>query len=380
MGLSCVASRRKQSFCPRLFQRCGTYDQRQARAFFKQGRRHAFIQAQRIHHELERQVAARERAGVGNVRALRDRVHVLLRMLGAHLPQDAVVKAELGMRARADAEVVAKLPVVEVVAAGVLRAGVGRGFVMLHARLGQPRFDGLLHVRSDIVIRQIGRRGVAKRRVGFEREVIGRQMRRLERQRRVDIGQRLVQRLPRQGKHQVEIEGVEMRGCEFSRTTGFGVVVDAPERLQMPRVEALDAERDPRDARLAKACKFGRFHRAGVGFQRDLRVGQQLRERAHAGQNAVDACYRKQAGGAAAKKHGVDSSAPDIGQRALQIQQQGIDVCGFGNALRCVRIEVAIRALLHAPRQVDIERQWRRNRQAAAGKTYDGISQSGSIA
>ena len=67
-----------------------------------------------------------EYAFIGDVRALIDRVHVLLRMLGAHLAQDAVVKTQLGMRARADAEVIAELPVVEVVAAGMIRSRVGR--------------------------------------------------------------------------------------------------------------------------------------------------------------------------------------------------------------------------------------------------------------
>jgi len=44
----------------------------------------------------------------------------LLRVLGAHLPQDAVMEGQFTVRAGADAEVIAKLPIVEVMAAGVM--------------------------------------------------------------------------------------------------------------------------------------------------------------------------------------------------------------------------------------------------------------------
>ena len=139
----------------------------------------------------------------------------------------------------------------------------------------KPCPDRLLHVGGQVVVRQVGRRGVAERRVGLEGEVVGRQVRRLEAERGVDIGQRLGQRLPRQGVHQVEIEGVEMGGGQLGGATRLGVVVNASERLKMARIEALDAERHARHARCAEAGEFGGFHRARVGFQRDFGAGQQ---------------------------------------------------------------------------------------------------------
>ena len=190
---------------------------------------------------------------------------------------------------------------------------------MLHARLIQARLDRQLHVGSEIVIRQVRRRGVAKWCVGLKGEVVGRQVRRLEAKRGVDVGQRLAQRLPRQRKHQIQIEGVEMGGGEFGGAARFGIVVDAPERLEMARIETLDAERDACHPRFAEAREFGSLHRARVGFQRDFRIGQQRRERAHSGKNAIDAFSRKQAGSATAEKHAVDSAPPDIGQRMFQI-------------------------------------------------------------
>ncbi len=200
---------------------------------------------------------------------------------------------------------------------------------------------------------------MAERRVGFEREVVSRQVRRPERQRSLEIGQRLGQRLPRQRVHQVEIEGIEMGGGKLGRAARFGIVVDAPQRLEMARVEALDAERDARHARFAETGELARLHRTGIGLQGDFRARYQLRQRAHAGQDAVDPRRRKQAGGAAPEKYRMDPAPPDVGQRAFQVKQQRVDVGGLGDALRRVRIEIAIRALLHAPRQVDVERQRR---------------------
>ena len=166
-----------------------------------------------------------------------------------------------------------------------------------------------------------------------------------------------------------------MGGGEFGRAARLEVAMDAPERLEVPRVEALDAEREAGDAGFAKSGESGCLHRAGVGFQRDFRTGHQWRQRAHAAEDAIDTGGGKQAGRAAAEEYGMDRTPPDIGQRTFQIEQQRVDVGGFRNALRGVRIEVAIRALFYAPRQVDVERQRRRHGKAASGKTDGGFSQ-----
>ena len=54
------------------------------------------------------------------------------------------------MRAGADAEVVAELPVVEVVRALAAVAGVGADLVLGEAGFGQPRLAGLLHVPGGV--------------------------------------------------------------------------------------------------------------------------------------------------------------------------------------------------------------------------------------
>ena len=62
---------------------------------------------------------------------------VLLRLLPAHLAHDAVGKRELRVRARADAEIVAESPVVEVVRARAPRLRVRRDLVVRVAGAGE---------------------------------------------------------------------------------------------------------------------------------------------------------------------------------------------------------------------------------------------------
>ncbi len=236
------------------------------------------------------------------------------------------------MGACADAQVVAELPKVEIVSAGMARTGVGRSFIVLHAYFGQTRLDCLLHVGGEIVVRQIRRGRVAERRVGFERQVVDRQVRRLEAQRDIDVGKCLSQRLPRQGVHQVEVEGIEVDGGKFGCPARLAVIVDAPQCLEMARIKTLDAERDTHHTRLAEALEPGGLDRAGVGFEGDLGAGNQLRQGANAAQDAVDSLGRKQAGGAATEEDGVDPAAPDVWQGTLEVGQQGVDVGSFGNS------------------------------------------------
>jgi len=57
------------------------------------------------------------------------------------------------------------------------------------------------------------------------------------------------------------------------RRQGLCAVVHAAQRLQVPVVEALHADGQPRDPRAAVGAKALLLERAGVGLQRDLGVG-----------------------------------------------------------------------------------------------------------
>jgi hypothetical protein len=174
----------------------------------------------------------------------------------------------------------------------------------------------------------------------------------------------LFQRLAGQREHQVEVEVVEVGVRDLDRLLRLVLVVDAAQRLQMPAVEALDADRQAVDAAGAVGLELLGLEGAGIGFHRDLGVDLQRQQRAHVGQQAVQRCRRHQAGRAAADEHRVDLAAPDQRQRLFEVGAQRVQVGLLRHrAVRFVRIEIAVRALAHAPGPVDVQRQRRQRRQ-----------------
>src|SRR5947208_15719756 len=85
-----------------------------------------------------------------------------------------------------------------------------------------------------------------EKRIRLEREMIEGQMRGAGLERGFDVGARLGERLLGERHHEIEIDVVERVLGDFDRAPRFAVVVDSAERLQVLRVEALDADREPR--------------------------------------------------------------------------------------------------------------------------------------
>ena len=106
------------------------------------------------------------------------------------------------------------------------------------AARGEQRFNRLLHGGRGVVVRQ-GRWLTVKQRIGFQRQVIGREMRRFKVERALNIGDCLRHALPRQPVHQIQIEIAEMLARGVYRMARFAGVVDAPQRLEVGVVEAL---------------------------------------------------------------------------------------------------------------------------------------------
>src|SRR6266508_4182581 len=76
----------------------------------------------------------------------------------------------------------------------------------------------------------------------------------------------------------------------------------------------------------------------------------------------LDRGRRKEAGRAAPEENTVDAPPPHVGQRELEIGDQGLDVGPLRDvAPRLVGIEIAVRTLLHAPGNVNVEREGREN-------------------
>ena len=161
-----------------------------------------------------------------------------------------------------------------------------------------------------------------KQGVGFQREVIGRKVGGAEAQRRIDVLLSLLQRLLRQGVHQVEVDVVEMRLRNADRAARLFAVVNAAQRLQLRGIEALDADREAVDAASAVVAELGRFERAGIGFQRDFRIGGEIEPGAERRQQFLDRARGEQARRAAAEEYRIHAPAPDLRQGELQVGDQ----------------------------------------------------------
>src|SRR3989441_5501009 len=94
--------------------------------------------------------------------ALGDALEILPGLLPPRGPGNAIAKAQLAVGARADAEVIAEAPVVEIVAAFAPGPRPSRGLVVNVAALGKRRSDRILHCRRRIPLRQLRRGGGEK--------------------------------------------------------------------------------------------------------------------------------------------------------------------------------------------------------------------------
>ena len=268
------------------------------------------------------------------------------------------------MRARANAQVVAKFPVVGVVLALVAAACVGGHLVALQPGLRGVLGDVVEH-GVGLVVRRHGGWVLGEPGVGLDGQVVHRQVWRRQGQRGTQVGVQFGQRLAGQRVHEVEVEGLEGLLRLLHRRNGLGTVVHAAQGLQVRVVEALHTNRQTGDARCAKGAEAVFLEGAGVGLQRHFAARRQRQARADVGQQAVDGRGRKQAGRAATNEDAVHLAPPHQRQRGFQVGAQGVQVALLGQGLAAlvgVRIEIAVRALAQAPGDVHVQRQ---RRQAA---------------
>ncbi|MPN31035.1 hypothetical protein SDC9_178506 [bioreactor metagenome] len=193
-----------------------------------------------------------------------------------------------------------------------------------------------------------------------------------EGQGRVQVGPGLVQGLTGQAVHQVQVEAFEVAGGQLDGGPGLVIVVDAPQRLEVARVEALDAQGQSRHPGGGEGGELAGLGGARIGLQGDLGPRSQGQSRPHRAEQALQGGTGEQAGGAAADEDGTHRPPPHQGQGRFQVGDQGIHIGVFGNradaAPGLVGVEVAVGALAHAPGHVDVQRQGRRGDQAGGGR------------
>ena len=267
------------------------------------------------------------------------------------------------MGPRADRQVVAKTPVIEVVNAALAGLGPGGNLVALVARIAQPAAALRFQSGEHGVLGQ-PRPLAVKARVGFDGELVPGHMGRPGGQGLLHIGQALRQRLPRQPVHQVEVVTAHS-GRVGGRDRGLRAapLVKAPEALEGGIVKALDTQREAGDSGLRVAGEALPFHAAGIGFQGNFGVGSQRRASADALQQARDSRDAEQARRAPADKHRDQLAGAAVRlQLRVEVAQQGADVGVLRDRRPLVRIEVAVGAFFLAPRQVHVQAERDRRR------------------
>ena len=215
--------------------------QRESGSLAEQSHRNSIGKPQRVEHELEADFRARHFVLLEQGRSLLRPIHVLLRLLIAHLPHDAAGKRDLRMRSGANPQIIAESPIVQVVAALVARTGMRRGFIVYVAGRAQLGIDQVPDVRGQLIVWKL-RRMTMEQGVRLDRQMIKGDVWRRDVQSGRDVGARVGNGLAGQRIHQIQIDVVE----DFERgkrgRPGFVLVVNASEHAEKPRVEALHAQ------------------------------------------------------------------------------------------------------------------------------------------
>ena len=267
------------------------------------------------------------------------------------------------MRARPEAEPIAVAPVHEVVPARLSRPRPIRDLVLLVARLRHSALRPLVHRRLYVVVRLrhapmvdvVRQLGPLLNRQRVQRHVLRRQPNRL-----LQSLLPAFQRLIRQPVDEVEVDAREAslaRPCvPLLRLLRR---VNAVERQQFVVVERLHPETQPVRSERDEPPQVVEIDRAGVRLQRDLSVRVDREVLAHRSENRFEFAHRHQARRTTAEEDRRDwpprhRRRPEAHLLAKRPREVGHKVV----QLR-VRIEVAVRTLQRAKRDVDVQRKQR---------------------
>ncbi len=232
---------------------------------------------------------------------------------------------------------------------------ISRHFVLRVAMSGQQLLSGFLNVPENVVFGQ-HRWLIPEHRVGLQGQLIPGQVGRREGNGLAQIGQCFVLGLIRQAVHQVQVEVVETGPARHvGGANRFVAVVNAAQRLEFGFLKALNADRQPIDAQAAIGAELGLFEGAGVGFQGDLDVAGKADALFDALQQAPQRIGAEQARRTATKEDRLQLAAVDVRQVKVEVGEQGVDIFLFRqHRAGGVRVEVAVRAFAHAPRNMDV--------------------------
>ncbi|MNN20094.1 hypothetical protein D3C81_1333550 [compost metagenome] len=268
------------------------------------------------------------------------------------------------MGAGADADEVAKTPVIEVMACRPTGQGIGRDFVLCVTVFGEQRLSGLLNVPQRVVFRQ-RRRLVPEHGVRLQGQLIPRQVRGFQGNGGAQVRQGIVQGLIRQAMHQVQVKVIEPG---LTRHAGgshrFVAVVDTAQGLEFFLLKALDADRQAIDPQFPVRDELVLLERPWIRFQGDFDVAGKRDALFDTFEQATQRRGAEQAWCAATKENRAQFTSVNGVQVLIKVGQQCVDVLFFRqHGTGGVGVEIAIRAFAYTPRNVDVQRQGRQHGQ-----------------
>ena len=192
-------------------------------------------------------------------------------------------------------------------------------------------------------------------RVGFDGELIERDMVAHAGERRLQFRFPRLHALVRPGIDQIERIAIEDLRGDIDGVARLGGIVQPAERLEVGIVEGLHADRDAVDPGGAVIAKARRLDARRIGFERDFDVGRHGPMFGDGLQHAGDAFRLHQRGRAAAEEDRAHGTAFGEAGAVGEFGRDGGNKTPLIHRLRAdVAVEVAIRAFRQAERPVDV--------------------------
>src|SRR6185295_11411616 len=132
--------------------------------------------------------------------------------------------------------------------------------------------------------------------------------------------------------------------------------MDSPEHLELLPVEALRPERHAIDAGIAIAGESTAFDSAGIRLEGDLHIGCDVELHPRSLEHSPNRLRREEARRATTEENADDPPPTHIRRLRLDVPLQRVQVTTLRKRLaQGVGVEVAVRALPHAPGHVHVE-------------------------
>ncbi|CSE62086.1 Uncharacterised protein [Shigella sonnei] len=161
--------------------------------------------------------------------------------------------------------------------------------------------------------------------------------------------------------HQIEVKATQPQPArQLCRAFRFLRAMNTPKSFQLFFAKTLHTNRDAVHTSTLIIDKAIGFYRSRVRFHSNFCIRCQRQTRTHAVQQRLHRRAGKQARRTTANKDCLYFTALSVSHIIVQIAKQMLNIIVVRHfSFQRVRVEIAVRAFLHAPRDVNVETQRR---------------------